>query len=45
MFFHNHRPYKSGRRKGLAPIEILNNTKLDKHWTESLFDEVALANT
>lgn len=38
MFFHNYRPYKSGKRKGSAPIEILTNTKLDGHWTESLFD-------
>jgi len=45
MFFHNHRPYKSGKRKGRAPIEILNDTKLGKHWTESLFDVLALPNT
>jgi hypothetical protein len=45
MFFHNHRSYKSGKRFGLAPIEILNHTKLDKHWTKSLFDELSLANT
>jgi len=45
MFFHNHRPYKTGKRKGEAPIEILTQTKLDKHWTESLFDELALTNT
>ena len=45
MFFHNHRPYKTGKRKGMAPIEILNHTKLDKHSTESLFNALALTNT
>ena len=34
MFFHNHRLYKSGKRKGSAPIEILTNTKLGKHWIQ-----------
>ena len=44
MFFHNYRPYKTGKRKGISPIEILTQTKLDKHWIESLFDELALTN-
>jgi len=42
MFFHNHRLYKSGKREGSSPIEILTNTKLGKHWIESLFDTFAL---
>ena len=45
MFFHNHRPYKTGKRKGIAPIEILNRTKLEKHWTESLLDALSITNT
>ncbi|MDM8561526.1 hypothetical protein [Candidatus Parabeggiatoa sp. HSG14] len=45
MFFHNNRPYKTGKRKGLAPIEILTQTKLNKHWTESLLDAIPLATT
>ncbi len=45
MFFHNHRPYKTGKRKGIAPIEILTGTQLDQHWTESLFETIALTNT
>ena len=45
MFFHNHKPYKSGKRFGLAPIEILTQAKLDKHWIESLFDTLAPTNT
>jgi len=35
----------SGKRKQKAPIEILTQTKLDKHWIESLFDNIALTNT
>jgi DNA-binding phage protein len=42
MFFHNHRPYKTGKRKGITPIEILTQTKLDKHWIESLFEQALL---
>lgn len=45
MFFHNHRAYESGKRFSLAPIEILTNTKLDKHWTESLSEALGLTNT
>ena len=45
MFFHNHRPYKSNKRKESAPIEILTQTKLDKHWIESLFDTLTPINT
>jgi hypothetical protein len=45
MFFHNHRYYKTGKRKGKAPIEILTRTKLEKHWTESLFEALPLTNT
>lgn len=38
MFYHNHRRYKSGKRKDKAPIEILTGQKLDKHWVELLTD-------
>jgi hypothetical protein len=44
-FFHNHRPYKTGKRKGIAPIEIFTRTQLEKHWTESLFDALPLIST
>lgn len=40
MFYHNHRKYKSGRRKGMAPIELLNGKKLKVHWTEVLIHQV-----
>jgi len=38
MFYHNNRRYKSGKRKGKAPIEILTGQTLDKHWLELLFE-------
>ena len=40
MFYHNHRPYKSGRRKGIAPIELLTGEKLKAHWTEILIQQL-----
>jgi len=38
LFFHNHRLYKSGKRKGKAPIELLTGKTLEKHWIDILFD-------
>lgn len=35
-FFHNHRPFLRGLRKGLAPIEILQGHSLDSSWIDSL---------
>jgi hypothetical protein len=32
MFYHNHKIFKRGKRKGYAPIEILTDKKLDKSW-------------
>jgi hypothetical protein len=43
MFYHNHHLYKSGRRKGQAPIELLTGRKLEKHWLPLLFETVSLA--
>jgi hypothetical protein len=40
MFYHNHSLYKSGKRKGKAPIEILTGTKLEKNWIEVLLNTV-----
>lgn len=40
MFYHNHHLYKSGKRKGKAPIEILTGTKLDKTWLDCLFETI-----
>jgi len=32
MFYHNHRRYKDGKRKGKTPMEILTGKKQDKKW-------------
>lgn len=40
MFYHNHRRYKDGKRKGQAPIEILTGQALEKHWLELLFESL-----
>jgi hypothetical protein len=41
MFYHNHHHYKSGKRKGKAPIELLTKTKLKKDWLELLFETIS----
>lgn len=37
-FYHNHRRYSSGKRKGEIPIEILTGKKQAKGWIELLTD-------
>lgn len=41
MFYHNYHYYKSGKRKGKAPIELLTKTKLEKDWLQLLFEEIS----
>lgn len=36
MFYHNHHPFNTGKRKGKAPIEILTGKKMNQHWTQRL---------
>ena len=36
MFYHNHRRYKSGKRQGRAPIELLTGKPLEAPWWELL---------
>ncbi len=36
MFYHNHRRYKSGKRQGKAPIELLTGEALQAEWVELL---------
>ena len=36
MFYHNHRRYKSGKRQGKAPIEILTGETLEADWVDLL---------
>ena len=40
MFYHNHRRYKAGKRKGQTPMEILRGKKQEKDWIELLFNHV-----
>lgn len=40
MFYHNHRRYKSGKRKGKTPTELLTGKKQQKKWLEMLMEMV-----
>ena len=40
VFYHNHRRYKAGKRKGKTPMEILTGKKQEKDWIELLLDIV-----
>jgi hypothetical protein len=39
-FYHNHRRYKSGKRQGKAPIELLTGKPLEAPWWELLLQQV-----
>ena len=38
VFYHNHRRYKAGKRKGKTPMEIFTNRRQEKDWIELLTD-------
>ncbi len=40
MFYHNHRRYKAGKRKGKTPMELLTGRKQESDWVELLCQEV-----
>ncbi len=40
MFYHNHRRYKSGKRQGKAPLELLTGEPLEAQWWELLLQQV-----
>jgi hypothetical protein len=40
MFYHNHRRYKSGKRQGKAPIELLTGEPLKAPWWELLRQQI-----
>ena len=40
MFYHNHRRYKAGKRKGKTPMELLTGIKQEKDWLEMLLEKV-----
>jgi len=41
MFYHNHHRYKSGKRKGQAPMELLTGQALQSDWVDLLLHQVA----
>jgi hypothetical protein len=45
MFYHNHRRYKSGRRQGKAPIELLTGDILQGDWVDLLMQHKPEAST
>ncbi|MCK5537945.1 MAG: hypothetical protein KAI79_14050 [Bacteroidales bacterium] len=40
MFYHNHRRFKAGKRKGKTPMELFTGEKQDKSWLELLLDKL-----
>ncbi len=40
MFYHNHRRYKSGKRKDKAPIELLTGKPLQAEWVELFIQQL-----
>jgi hypothetical protein len=40
MFYHNYHRYKSGKREGMAPIELLTGEPLGAEWWELLIQRV-----
>ncbi len=38
VFYHNHRRYEAGKRKGKTPMEIFTDRKQEKDWIELLTD-------
>ena len=40
MFYHNHRRFRAGKRKGKTPMEILTKQEQDKDWIELLTDTI-----
>jgi hypothetical protein len=44
MFYHNHRRFIAGKRKGKTPLELLTGVKQDKDWYELLLEKTNQAN-
>src|SRR5438128_6233745 len=42
-FYHNHRRYKSGKRQGKAPIELLTGKALEADWVALLIQHTQAA--
>ena len=44
MFYHNHRRYVQGKRKGSTPMELLTGEKQEEDWLDLLLDKVTIKN-
>ncbi|MEF8984668.1 MAG: hypothetical protein V5A51_08750, partial [Bacteroidales bacterium] len=44
MFYHNHRRYKAGKRKGQTPMELLTGKSQKQDWLELLMNKVDIRN-
>jgi hypothetical protein len=42
MFYHNHRLFTAGKRKGQSPIELLTGETQSKDWMEQLFEKLQI---
>jgi hypothetical protein len=40
IFYHNHRQYRAGKRKGSTPMELLTGKEQKEEWVELLMDSV-----
>jgi hypothetical protein len=40
MFYHNHRRYKAGKRKGHTPMELFTGTPQEHDWLDLVFEEI-----
>lgn len=40
MFYHNHRRYSAGKRKGKTPMELLTKTTQSKDWIALLISNI-----
>jgi hypothetical protein len=40
MFYHNHRRYKAGKRKGHTPMELFTGTSQELDWLDLLFEDI-----
>lgn len=40
MFYHNHRRYQEGKRKGQTPMELLTGTPQIQDWLDILFEVI-----
>ncbi len=40
MFYHNHRRYKAGKRKGHTPMELFTGKPQEKDWLDLLCEEI-----